>query len=272
MQSTILLFICVLVTVNGQWVSHHGMTSQDYQAKFDKYTMQGYRLTWVSGYSHNGDVRFAAIWEKRSGGTWVARHGMTSNQYQSFFNQFTNQEYDLMHVSGYEVNGVDYYAAIFEHNGTPRSWIARHRLSSSDYQQFFDQQTKLGYRPRTLSGYAQNGQERIATVFEKDLPNRQWVTHHSLTAAQYQMSFDQYTSQNYIPTIGIGYNVGTAVKFIGLWEKIPGKAFVARHGLSSSAYQSQFDQWVGQGYKLNCISGYWENGEYKYAAVWTKNA
>jgi hypothetical protein len=48
------------------------------------------------------------------GGSWVARHGLNSAQYQTAFDTYVNQGYDLMHISGYEVNGVDYYAAIWE--------------------------------------------------------------------------------------------------------------------------------------------------------------
>ena len=45
---------------------------------------------------------------------WVARHGMTSAQYQQTFNELVGQGFRLVQVSGYEVGGTDRYAAIFE--------------------------------------------------------------------------------------------------------------------------------------------------------------
>ena len=60
------------------WVARHGMTAAEYQAEFDQWVGQGYRLTDVSGYNVNGTVRYAALWEKKAGPEWVARHGMSS--------------------------------------------------------------------------------------------------------------------------------------------------------------------------------------------------
>jgi hypothetical protein len=61
------LVLIALSLANAAWVSHHGMTSAAYQANFDNYLAQGYRLTWVVGYSHLGNTRYAAIWEIKSG-------------------------------------------------------------------------------------------------------------------------------------------------------------------------------------------------------------
>src|SRR5207253_11270837 len=37
-------------------------------------------------------------------------------------------------------------------------WVARHDLTSSEYQSAFDQYTKEGYRLLSASGYVQNGE------------------------------------------------------------------------------------------------------------------
>ena len=46
------------------WVARHGLTGAAYQAEFNKWTAQGYKLTDVSGYSQGGQARYIAIWEK----------------------------------------------------------------------------------------------------------------------------------------------------------------------------------------------------------------
>ena len=46
--------------------------------------------------------------------------------------------------------------------------------------------------------------------------------------------------------------------------------WVARHGLTSAQYQSEFDKWVGQGFRLVRICGYEEGGQERYAAIWDK--
>src|SRR5436190_1879412 len=93
------------------WVARHRMTAADYQAAFDQYVSQGYRLIWVNGYSINEVDYYAAIWEQSSDPAWVARHRMTAAEYQVAFDLYLSQGYRLLEVSGYSVNAVDYYAA-----------------------------------------------------------------------------------------------------------------------------------------------------------------
>jgi CubicO group peptidase (beta-lactamase class C family) len=96
------------------WEAHNNMTSAQYQAQFNRLAGLGYQLTEVSGYSVNGQDRYAAIWQKTSGVTWEAHHGMTSAQYQAQFTNLVNQGYRLVDVSGYTVGGQDRYAAIWQ--------------------------------------------------------------------------------------------------------------------------------------------------------------
>ena len=72
-------------TSKDPWIARHGLSSADYQRTFDDYAHQGYRLRTVSGYEHGGQALYAAIWDKRAGPAWIARHGLTSAQYQQAF-------------------------------------------------------------------------------------------------------------------------------------------------------------------------------------------
>jgi hypothetical protein len=46
---------------------------------------------------------YAAIFEQRNGPAWVARHGLSADQYQQTFTQLVGQGYRLLWVSGYGV-------------------------------------------------------------------------------------------------------------------------------------------------------------------------
>src|SRR2546425_1248781 len=149
--------------------------------------------------------------------TWVARHGLTSSEYQSAFDSFGARGYRLVEVSGYSVGNQALYAAIWEQSaGPPR--VARHGLSSGQYQAEFDQLVAQGYRLVDVSGYAVNGQALYAAIWEHSNGN--------------------------------------------------GRAWVARHGLSGSEYQGQFDNLVDQGYRLKWVSGYGVGNQARYAAIW----
>jgi hypothetical protein len=185
------------------WQARHGLTAAQYQQTFDQLTSQGYRPTCVSGYTVNGQDRYAAIFEQGQSPAWQARHGLTSAQYQQTFDQLVAQGYRPTCVSGYAVNGQDRYAAIFEQRQSV-PWQARHGLTAAQYQQTFDQLAAQGYRPVDVSGYEVNNQDFYAAIFEQR-QSVAWVARHGLTAAQYQQQFDQLSAQGYRPTCVSGY-------------------------------------------------------------------
>ncbi len=134
------------------WQARHRLTADEYQQTFDDLGSQGYRLAKVSGYCANGQDRYAAIWIQEDGPAWQARHRLTADEYQQTFDDLGAQGYRLDHVSGYNVNGEDRYAAIWIHQDGP-AWQGRHRLTVDEYQQAFDDLGAQGYRLVDVSGF-----------------------------------------------------------------------------------------------------------------------
>jgi len=108
------------------------MTSDEYQSTFNDLVGKGYRLTYVSGYTLNNIAQYAAVWENQPSPEWVAKHGMTSSDYQTAFDTYTQQGFRLVLVNGYEVNGQDYYVAIWDKSPPPPAWVAKHGMTSTD--------------------------------------------------------------------------------------------------------------------------------------------
>jgi CubicO group peptidase (beta-lactamase class C family) len=154
-------------TTGPAWVARHGLTSAQYQAEFDKRVAEGYRLVDISGYTVGSSPRFAALFVKTTGPAWQARHGLTSAEYQTAFNQLTQQGYRLVRVSGYTVDGQDRYAAIFVQQSGP-GWVARHGMTSAQYQEEFDIRRYQGYRLKDVSGYEVAGQARYAAIWHSE--------------------------------------------------------------------------------------------------------
>lgn len=149
----------------GAWTAKHNMTAAQYQDAFDDYNKQGYRLQYLSGYVVNGTEYFAAIWEKKTGGTIVARHNLTASQYQQAFNEFAGQGYTLKVVSGYEKGGTDLFAAIWEKTSSP-SWSSRHAIPRMNYQHAFDNMYYQGYTPVYMNAYAADGSDKYNVIWE----------------------------------------------------------------------------------------------------------
>ena len=249
-------------------IAFYGLSSSDYQKYFDLHTSNGYRLKKVSGYEINGSARFAAVWEQVSGPAWVAKHNMTSSSYQSNFNTYKSQGYRLQWVSGYTVNGITYYAAIWD-KATSGAWVAHHGMSSSDYQSKFNSYVGQGYRLKMVNGYNVNGVARFAAIWEKT-SGAAWVARHNMTSSSYQTYFNTYTSQGYRLVHVSGYNVNGTTYYAALWDKSAGPAWTARHGMSSSSFQSYINTYINSGYKVSDVSGYSVNGTAYYATLWEK--
>lgn len=199
------------------WVARHGMTSQQYQQAFDQYVgQQGYRLVDVSGYNAGGSAHYAALFVKAPGAAFVARHGLTSDQYQQAFNQYVSQGYRLTHVSGYGVNGQAQYAAIWEkNNGTP--FVARHGMTSDQYQAAFNQYTSQGYRLTDVCGYEVGPQVLYAAVWTK-VAGPGYIARHGLSGADYLSQNQQNLNQGFAPTRVSGYGMGNQDRYAGIWE------------------------------------------------------
>jgi hypothetical protein len=79
------------------------MTPTEYQSEFDANTKAGRQLVYLNAYQHSGGVRFTGIWHQKAASSSVARHGLTSQQFQA--------EFDSKLASGYLTRVVTGYAS-----------------------------------------------------------------------------------------------------------------------------------------------------------------
>jgi hypothetical protein len=236
------------------WKARHRMTAGQYQAEFNEMSQKGFRLTHISGYNYAGSPRFAAIWEKTSGPPQIAHHNMTSKQYQQKFNDAVKDGFRLKQVSGYRGNGQDLYAAIWTKE-TGAAWVAKHRMTAAKYQEEFNQQVQNGFKLHDVSGYAIGDNDRYAAIWSKQ-PSGPRFARHGMTSAQYQSEFNRLSKEGFRVIHVSGYTVHGKRLLAAIWEKMDGPPMVARHNMTSDKYQEEFNKWVGQGYRLQCVSGY----------------
>ncbi len=198
------------------WQARHGLTPAQYQSTFNTLVGQGYRPVRVRGYTVAGQVYYAAIFQKLSGVAWQARHGLTAAQYQTAFNTYTGQGYRLVDVSGYGLGGQDYYSAIFDKSSGP-AWESHNNMTAAQYQSQFNRLVGLGYELTEVSGYAVNGQERYAAIWQK-IAGDTWQARHGLTATQYQAEFTNLFNLGYRLVQVSGYTIGGQDRYAAIWR------------------------------------------------------
>jgi hypothetical protein len=228
--------LLITAAANAQTIARHGMTPAGYQSTFNDLTAQGYRPIQVSGYTNNGAERYAALFTKTPAGAWVAKHGLTSSEFQSYFNWLGSLGYRLTWISGYEVAGNERYAAIWEQK-TGGAWYAFYGMTSAGYQQTFNTYAQQGYRLTHLNAYTIGGASRYAAIFEQQA-GPAWVAKHGLTSAEFQQEFQNLTSQGYRPRQISGHNVGGTDYYAAIFEASVGPMWSARHGVPESWYQN----------------------------------
>ncbi len=147
--------------------------------------------------------------------------------------------------------------------------VARHGMSGAQYQAAFDSYTAKGYRLSNLSSYTVHGTPRYAAIWKKQ-GGGAWAARHSMGSKRYQSEFETYTAKGYAPAFLDAMSTPKGPRFAAQWTKGGNGAWVARHGLTTSAYQAEFDKWVAKGYRLVDVAGYAQNGQAMYSAIWKK--
>jgi hypothetical protein len=97
-----------------------------------------------------------------------------------------------------------------------------------------------------------------------------WQARHGVSAADYQQAFTELATQGYRLVDVDVHRGGSQSRFSGIWRREDGPAWEARHGLNSDQYQHTFDDLTFRGFRPLCVSGYEENGQARYAAVWSQ--
>lgn len=249
-------FAALFVPDGGEtWQARHGIDSAAYQNLFNTLPSQGFRPVFLSAYSEGRAARFNAVWIRRGGPAWVARHGLTGAAYQIAFDQFVADGFNPVVVSGYAENGEARYAALFE-QGPALKWQARHGLLPNEYQAAFEALASAGFVPVQVCGYRVNFGLRFAAIWQK-LPGIEFIGRHNLTASQYQAAFDDALARGFRLVWVNGYPNSGIANYAAIWHRgVPTIDWQARHGLDAAGYQRIFDELAPQGLRPAVVSGY----------------
>jgi CubicO group peptidase (beta-lactamase class C family) len=164
----------------GPWFGRHGMTPADFAAANGSAVNNGQMIRSFSIYGTSSDRRYAAIWHPNPG--YVKSHvhpADTASAYQTNFNAET--QLPGVYLNAYRPAYVALsrdaaYCSVFKDDFVG-PWVARHGLSGSDYQSFFNQQVADGYYPIVVQGGGTTAAPIYAAIFAKhDIPDaRQWA-------------------------------------------------------------------------------------------------
>ena len=95
-----------------------------------------------------------------------------------------------------------------------------------------------------------------------------WVARHAMSQAQFQSTFNDLNSKGYRLKSMSGYVSGGAEQYAALWVKESGPAWQARSSMTEADFQTTFNDFSKQGYRLTWVSAHEANGVARYEAIW----
>ncbi len=250
------------------WQARHGLTNADYAAVFDDLGSQGYRLLDVSGYSVNGEERYTGIWEQSPGPAWVARHGLTGEDHQRAFDEFTGQGFVPTVVCGYNTGGGARFASLWEQR--PHGAIdARHGISGDEFQALFDTLSTQGFIPIDLSAYVIDGQARYTVVWEQ-VPMASWQVTHGMLVPDLVATDNANFAVGLRPVRVSGFELDGQVWYAAIWHDRSQMNVAAEYGIPSDDYQAHFEALTRRGFRMVKTNGFPAGGTDRFTAVWHK--
>lgn len=247
-----------------------GATGAELQKWFDQMVAEQKRPVWIQACTHSGRVLFSAIAESESKPhAWLMRHDLSPADFQSAFDTYTQEGYQLLCWTGYLTNQEDKLAAIWVKHDRGGRWQARNFLTAAEYQKQFDEAAKAGQSPHQVTHYATSSGDRFAAIFETR-PNQTFEARHNLSAARYQLLVNDLSKKGYRPTCVSVLQTGESPRFSAIFvqDHIP---WAAHHGLSQNEMDAKLDAYEQTGLDPICIAAYTDRNKVAYAAVWKQS-
>jgi len=200
--------------VDHAWQARHGLDSAGHQDLFDTLPADGWYPVLVNGYNVGGTDLYASIWHRSAvPPLWSAQHGLTPQDYQCVFDEYSAAGWVPVWVSGFGDGDDVRFACIWHRRqGWSPRWAARHGLDHVQHQAAFDDFVSQGLHPSVVCGYNDHGTNRFVSVFT-DAPSPSLWVRHGISEPDYQAEFDGRPGEGWSPSQTNGWRGSTGTTF-----------------------------------------------------------
>jgi hypothetical protein len=242
-----------------EYLAFHGVTKAQHQAQFDNadgLSKKGFHLTSLSIYreANNDSTFYASVWLKNDNppSEWVACHGLTSEQYQVFFNEWVSKGFHpvIITATGGGTIGINnrntaLFAAVFEKGSV--AFEARHDIDKNTFNTTCNWAKANGYYLRWATLYG--GRDRLyAGIWEKMPVPFNWDQHFvtgidsriEVPAISNNLTIDFLTASPFGEYLAVYTDRVQDVKTF--------------NGIEGVTYQTLFNNLTGNGYFPKCVN------------------
>lgn len=206
------------------------------------------------------------LWAPRTVGSQYVRHGFGSERFQGTFTHLADSGFKMSWLDGYTVNNKVYYNMVWKPANL--NWRSYVNLTSSSYQYYFDKATDDGYVAVQVDSHQTTGGTRYNVIFEKK--SLATLARHGLTYAQHIDAMNQAKNLGMSPVnISVVSSNGER-RYTVLYHKTNIGGWTISSSMTSSAYQTKFEQQKEEGKRPVYLNAYMHNGTAYYTAVFAQ--
>ncbi len=199
---------------------------------------------------------------------WALKGGLTRSQFQSEIEDWVGKGYRPTLVESYRENGAARFAFIAEQRGGPK-FVVYHDRSANEQETLFAKYKGEGYTPTNISVVSVKGKRRYTALWEKRSLGG-WQAKSTMTSGEYQQwLLDNTKASRHLVYVNAYVQDGKP-QFSAIVSSKASVNYAARHDLSASAYQGEYDTWRGKGLLTQAVTGYESGGQARYAGLWRK--
>lgn len=154
----------------GSFIARHGLSAAQHQALLDDAAQRGFSPVSISVVSIGGRRSYTVLYRTNRIGSWVVRSSIRESDYQTVYDRNAEAGRRPTYVNAYMHDGQPLLSVIFASKRTSTR-KDRHALSSSGYQQEFENALDQGLLTRIVTSFdGAASQHRFAASWWKDRP------------------------------------------------------------------------------------------------------
>lgn len=147
--------------------AYHGLSPEEHQPLFEKYTGEGYVPVNVSVTSLGGKKYYAAFYEKRNAGGSVLKSSLNQQEYQAMYDDNSKKGWEQVYINAYKHQGQTNFSVIWYKNSGYRSSTATRKSGGDGYQEKWEDNLRDGFLTRCVTGYEEGGKHWFAALWAK---------------------------------------------------------------------------------------------------------
>jgi CubicO group peptidase (beta-lactamase class C family) len=245
----------------------------DFVARTKQLADQGLRPLSLSTYGDPKDARFAAVWDKASGGPLRWFIGYTVHDFEWEYDRNTAQGYYPTLVSATGSGSNTRISGFFEPRPAAEATELTVDQDLATFASEVDRRARSGWIPLSATIYDDAGAApRVAAVWERNTRNVAWRAVAGLSPQEHQAHFDAQWSG----WARLAFVTGsTENRLLAVYRDDQigpiGTGFVARHGLTREAFEKEYGEWFPKGFRVVCLQGYGRGDGRRFATLFVNS-